>query len=176
MSETVNKTLLTGSGDSGFSLISQTNFDSTSVNPALYAEDSEALPVEDPTAVFRQGSTYNKYSDWGVPAGARILGIKLLGASGSLSGGATASGNVNFYTTEAFLGTFDINSIGEGTYQDISAENLTADDYVQVEVSFDCTIEFDEGGYTSLTAQVSNIQFEITYQRGNKGAMFFGAF
>lgn len=179
MSLTVIKNLLTGSGSFGFSLISQMNCSFTSTSPYLYAAKEGTASPGDYAAVFRQGATYNRYSDWGVPSDAKILGIQLLGFSSSLfhDGDGIASGDATFYTNEAALGTFPFGSFSGGSYVDLSGNNLKGSDFVQMEIQFAMHVEpefIESPSYGSLSGSVNFVQVEVTYEKKKKGGMFFG--
>lgn len=158
---TVDVTLLSGA-DNGFTLLSQSGFDSASVSGhRLVAVKNPATPATPLGADFQQGATTNKYSDLGVPAGATVTAIKLLGAVAVVTLGSTASGQAQFYTNEADLGLFDVNSIGEGPSTSLSK---TADDYVRFLVSILGNVEFDETeSYGTFEVQLYAIQVQITY-------------
>lgn len=158
---TVDYTLLNGSTN-GFTNTANGGFDTVGVISTLvYAVEDEATPADTLTATFRQGATTNKYSDWGVPSGATVTGIKLLGAYGNLLAGATASCAVQFWTDEADLGSYDIGSITESG---VISLTKTANDYVRVQIDLTGTVTIDViDPYESFEAQVGIVQIQITY-------------
>ena len=158
---TITKTLVGGSSD-GFVLVSAGGFDSTNINgTGLVASENEATPGV-LIAEFRQGLTTNKYADWGVPTGASVTHIKLLGASSTAIGGATVTTNAQLLTDEVDFGSFDL-SVGI-TASSSLAITKTADDYVRVRVIASADIGVDiENPYAALSISVSEIQLEVTY-------------
>lgn len=148
----------------GFVLVTNYGFDSASVagNKLNVVKSSLNPGLGYLSGVFQQGATTNKYSDLGVPAGARVTGIKFLGASVIYTLGSTAVGNVQIYTNEADLGFYNITSIGES---DIIPLDLTADNYVRflVELSGHAEFsEFEDYGYFEI--QFSHMDVEIFYE------------
>lgn len=174
---TITKTLLAGTNNDGFANVSHnfTNFGVAS--GVLAAEKLSANPGDGGyNGTVRQGPTQNRYSDWGVPAGAVILGLRVISISGSVTSdaGGTLDASVQFWTDEADLGTKSFNALSDGAYTDVSASNLTANSYVRVQVDISNTINFSEGGYGDARVEITDFQVEVTYEIPKKSGMFFG--
>lgn len=179
MSETVTKSFFQASNNDGFAPSGSTTFDSLAV--AFGAVGASKFTVSgnaDYAGTVIQGATHNRYTDLGVPEGAKILGLKILGGFGSIiqnADGNMDGATVKFWTIEAEFEEFAIETIGEGVYKDISAANKVASDYVQFQIDFTASTGLiEETPESGIEIQLQEFVVEITYQRQNKGNMFFG--
>jgi hypothetical protein len=177
---TITKTFLTGTSSEGFVLSGYSNW--TSIYSSSGTVVAYEIPVEGNatySGILYQSSSINTYEDLGVPSGANILGIKFLGMSSFIVQDANGFLNLataSFYIEEAFLGTFDVGLLQEGSYIDLTSSSLNSADEIRlsIELVAETGIDISEfPSYGAIELQIYDFSIEVTYELIKKNKMFF---